>query len=135
MKINFLLGLSIAFACATSLAKEPGITDTEIIVGGHTSVSGKFGIYAASPRLAAAYFDQVNENGGVHGRKIKYIQIDTQGENVKTVQAAKKLVEEDGIFAFFFAMGLSHKSISKYIVEKNIPDFFFTDAANDYGKP
>lgn len=118
-----------------ALAADPGVSDSEVVFGAHTSESGNFAIYSGNPRGAQAYFDFINEKGGIHGRKIKFIRIDTQGVQAKTVQAAKKLVEEDKIFAMVASMGASHQVIYQYLIEKGVPDMFFSDALKEYGEP
>jgi branched-chain amino acid transport system substrate-binding protein len=131
--LAILAGLSCL--CTTAFANDPGVTDNEVKIGGFTAESGKFAVYASIGRAASAYFDRVNAKGGVNGRKINYIRIDTQGEHVKSVQAVRKLVEEDQIFAFFLNVGATHKAAYKYILENNVPDMYFTDALVEYAKP
>jgi branched-chain amino acid transport system substrate-binding protein len=113
----------------------PGVTDTEITVGAHTSESGAMAVVAPLPKAVTAYFDMINAKGGVNGRKIKFIRIDTQGEHIKTVEATKKLVEEDHIFAMVAGHGASHQAVYKYLLEKGVPDMFHTDDLIEYTTP
>ncbi len=130
----FVLLFRLTFSSFT-WAVTPGVTDTEIRIGGHTAESGALAMFAPGSLGAAAYFDQLNEKGGVNGRKIKFIRIDTQGDQLKSVQATKKLVEEDQIFANFCSVGKSHLSVYKYLIEKDVPDVFFSDTLAEYGTP
>lgn len=132
---NLLICSLFLLSQASTFAAEIGVTDTEIIIGAHTSESGTFAQFSANPRALDAYFKNINEAGGINGRKIKLIRIDTQGIQVKSLQATKKLVEEDKIFAMVGAMGASHQVVYKYLVEKGVPDFFFSDGLQEYGKP
>lgn len=132
---NLLLCSLVLLFQANTFAAEVGVTDTEVVIGAHTSESGTFAQFSANPRALDAYFKSINEAGGIHGRKIKLLRIDTQGIQVKSLQAAKKLVEEDKIFAMVGAMGASHQVVYKYLVEKGVPDLFFSDGLQEYGKP
>jgi len=114
---------------------EEGVTDTEVVIGAHTVESGPIAVIGQQTRATQAYFDRVNESGGVNGRKIKFIRIDTQGDFAKSRQAAKKLVEEDHIFAMVAGIGPSHQGVYKYLMQKNVPDLLFGDVLKEYGQP
>jgi branched-chain amino acid transport system substrate-binding protein len=135
VKLSFIAILISMLSAQGSFAKETGVTDTEVIVGAHTAESGAFAIFAPSALGAAAYFDYVNENGGVHGRKIKWIRVDTQGQHVKSVQAVRKLVEQDGVFAIVAGMGPPHQAVYKYLIEQKVPSLFFADGLLEYNNP
>ena len=76
-----------------------GVTDTEILVGTITDLSGVTAVQgvnnANAVRLA---FDDVNEQGGINGRKIRYIVEDSQYQVPRAVQAINKLLNSDGVF-------------------------------------
>src|SRR5260221_289509 len=103
------------------------VSDTEVIVGAHTSESGAMAAYSSYARSLVAYIDRINEKGGIHGRKLKFVKIDTQGENSKTAEATRKLVDDVGIFAMVSGMGMSHQAGYKYLLEKGVPDLYFQD--------
>ncbi|MGE0528754.1 MAG: ABC transporter substrate-binding protein [Bdellovibrionales bacterium] len=124
----------LAFSSLT-WAADPGVTAKEVKIGAHTAESGFAAIYAAIPRAMTAYLDQVNIQGGVHGRKVSFVRIDTTGDQLRTVQATRKLVEQEKIFAMVGAMGPSHQAVYKYLVSKKVPDLFFTDGVREYGTP
>lgn len=109
MKKSLLSVAAAALAAAPALADTQGVTDDEILLGAHTDLSGIFAAFGA-PYVQAAqqYFDEVNANGGVHGRKIRYIVEDTGYQVPKAVQAANKLINGDKIFAMFGALGTPH---------------------------
>jgi branched-chain amino acid transport system substrate-binding protein len=120
---------------ANAYAADPGVTDTEIVIGGHTTESGTWAMFNAHPKAITAYLDVINAKGGIDGRKIKYIRIDTQNDYAKGVQAAKKLVEQDKIFAFMSGSGTSHQAVYKYLIENKIPDMWIFDLASMYTIP
>ena len=126
---------SLAFVSLPLKAADPGLTDTEIKIGAFTSESGGgagLGIYA---QAVAAYFDDVNAAGGIHGRKLKWMKIDTQQLEAKTVQATRTLIEQDKVFAMVGSFGATHLAVWKYITDKKVPDIFPTDTLEQYVIP
>ena len=95
MKQLKALATLAALAASPVLAQTPGVTDTEIKIGGAHDLSGIFAPVSA----AQAYFEEVNANGGVHGRKITYIVEDHGYQVPKAAQAANKLINRDQVFA------------------------------------
>lgn len=99
-----------------------GITDTEILVGHLGPQSGNTAIYDEIRVGIETYFNYVNENGGVHGRQLKLIAYDDQYQPAKTVQLAKKLVEEDKVFGLVAnACTACNMAAKDYYIEKGIP--------------
>jgi ABC-type branched-subunit amino acid transport system substrate-binding protein len=111
----------------TPTAEEvPGVTDTEILLGTHFPVSQTpAAAYAPIIDGVRAYFDYVNSQGGVHGRKINLLIGDDHYNPPDTVEVVRKLVEQDGIFALAYGLGEStHGAVWKYLEERGIPDLF-----------
>jgi ABC-type branched-subunit amino acid transport system substrate-binding protein len=79
----------------------PGITESEIILGAHAPLSGTYGaVYSMIPRATEAYFKYINETqGGVCGRQIVYKVEDNSFDPAKALEAVRKLVEQDKVFA------------------------------------
>jgi branched-chain amino acid transport system substrate-binding protein len=77
----------------------PGIADSEIIIGNWATQSGSAALYSAIAKGVDAYFQHVNEQGGVNGRKLKLITYDEEYQPSRAVAVAKKLIEEDKVFA------------------------------------
>lgn len=105
--------LLLATATALTLAMSPaqadttqGVTDTEVVIGGHHDLSGIFAAFSV-PAVTAAnlYFEEINAKGGVHGRKIRYITEDHGYQAPKAVQAVNKLVNRDQVFAMLLSLG------------------------------
>jgi branched-chain amino acid transport system substrate-binding protein len=100
-RLLLLLAVVLAIPSGTTLAADTlrGVTDTEIIIGTMTDLSGVTAVQAVNNVNAVRMaFDEANANGGVHGRKIKYIVEDMQYQVPKAVQAMNKLVNRDSIF-------------------------------------
>ena len=106
--------------------KVPGVTDTEILLGAHMPVSQTpAAAYAVIADAMRAYFDYVNSQGGVYGRKIKLLVGDDHYNPADTVEVTRRLVEQDGIFAMVGGLGdATHAAVSKYLEEEGVPDMF-----------
>lgn len=126
---KILKSASLAFAVSTVLAAAPvmaeqGVSDTEIVLGGHHDLSGPFAAFSV-PAVKAInhYFAEVNAKGGVHGRMLKYV-VEDHGYNVSKVgPAVNKLVNKDKIFAMFMALGTPHNLAAFKIMDpKGIPN-------------
>src|SRR3989304_7816755 len=84
----------------------PGVTDTEVILGTHTSLTGPTAAYNIIPQFTKAYFDYINSTeGGVNRRQITYIQKDDQYSPPLAVGLPRPLVQPEGLFARFNALG------------------------------
>lgn len=89
-------------------AADPGITDTTITLGMSAPLSGPSGIYGKELKEGAlAYFNQLNANGGINGRKVELIALDDSYETEKTVANTRKLIHEDKVFALMAYYGSS----------------------------
>src|SRR5690242_15913498 len=129
-----LLGVaSFALFAATTAqaASQRGVTDTEILIGTITDLSGVTAVQgvnnANAIRLA---FDQVNEKGGIHGRKIRYIVEDSQYQVPRAVQAINKLVNSDGVFFTLQDGGTPMNNATfPMAIEKNVPKLLPLSAA------
>jgi branched-chain amino acid transport system substrate-binding protein len=114
----------------------PGISDTEILLGAEAILSGTFGaVYATVPKATAAYFDYVNDTqGGVCGRKIVYRLEDNFDDPAKAVEVARKLVEQDKVFAMVGSLGDGpHPGSWEYLNEKGVPDILVTAGGHRFG--
>ena len=115
---------SAAAATAAASAKTPevGVTDTEVVVGSWGPQDGPAGAYGAIDRTIDAYFKMINDQGGVNGRKIRFIYENDSYQPAKTVAAVKKLVEEDKVFALVGGLGTAHNAaVMDYLVQNNVP--------------
>jgi ABC-type branched-subunit amino acid transport system substrate-binding protein len=114
----------------------PGITDTEIILGADCPLAGAMGaVYATIPQATKAYFDYVNDaQGGVCGRKIVYKVEDNQDDPAKGIEAVRKLVERDKVFAIVGSLGDSpHPAVWEYLNENGVPDILCSAGTSMFG--
>ena len=129
---NFLFILVLIFMSSASFA-EVGVTDKEILIGSHTVESGPFiASYPMVIKAVNAYFQSINDKGGIFGRKIKWLTKDSQGQTSKSFEVTKDLVERDKVFAIWGGQGPSHIATYKYLNEHQVPDFYFGDFSSLY---
>jgi len=109
---------------ASPAAEVPGVTPTEIILGLHTPLSGGLGaIYAQIVKAPEAYYNYVNEEkGGVCGRKIVLKVVDDGADPSRALEAARKLVEQDKIFAMVGSPSTVHGAVWEYLNQQGVPD-------------
>jgi len=103
-----------------------GVTDTEIKIGSWGPQSGTAAGYGAVDRVIDGYFKMINDNGGINGRKIKFIYEDDVYQAAKTQAIVKKLAEQEKVFAFTGGIGTANNlAVIDYLVENNIPNVAF----------
>jgi branched-chain amino acid transport system substrate-binding protein len=113
---------------------DPGASDTEIKVGNIMPYSGPLSAYALIGRTEAAYFRMINDQGGVNGRKINFISYDDAFSPPKTVEQARKLVEDDEVLLIFQNLGTpTSNAIQKYLNAKKVPQLFVATGATKFG--
>jgi branched-chain amino acid transport system substrate-binding protein len=113
----------------------PGVTDDEIKLGGSYPFSGPASAYKNIAAGAKAYFSFVNDSGGVDGRKIRFITLDDAYEPARAVQNARRLVEEEKVFALFNTLGTPNNlAIWDYLNEQKVPQLFVATGASDWGE-
>ena len=111
-------------AAAVALAT-PGVTPTQITLGGTVPLSGPAAAYASVGRGADAYFKYVNSKGGVFGRKIVYKYEDDEFDVATTILLTHQLVEQDNVFAIFDSVGTEHAlAVRPYLNDRKVPQLF-----------
>src|SRR5262249_48634990 len=140
MKRKLSLGLAVvsaaavvASALAGSLAT-PGVSDSEVLIGGTAPLSGEASSAGAGARGADAYFKYVDARGGVNGRKITYKYLDDGYDPARTAQAARQLVQQDNVFAVFNTLGTNNNlAIRDFLNQSQVPQLFVASGANTWG--
>jgi branched-chain amino acid transport system substrate-binding protein len=125
------------FATAASAETQRGVTDTEILVGTITDLSGVTAVQGVNNSNAVRLaFDEVNEKGGIHGRKIRYIVEDSQYQVPRAVQALNKLINSDGVFFTIEDGGTPMNNATfPMAIEKNVPKLLPLSAARSMFEP
>ena len=131
-----LLAVAVATAANAQKKYDPGATDTEIKVGNIMPYSGPLSAYATIGKTEAAYFKKINEEGGINGRKISFISYDDGYNPAKTVEQARKLVEDDEALLIFNPLGTpGNTAIQKYMNAKKVPQLFVSTGAAKWNDP
>src|ERR1700748_810370 len=132
-----LLALSLAATPALSQKKYgPGVTDTEIKIGTTTPYSGPASAYSAGAVSATAYFQKINDEGGINGRKIKYISLDDGYSPPKTVEQVRRLIESEEVLFLVNNVGTAtNNAVVKYINQKQVPHLFIGTGATMFNDP
>ena len=114
----------------------PGASDTEIKIGNTMPYSGPASPYGTIGKSEAAYFNMINEQGGINGRKISFISRDDSYSPPKTVEQVRKLVEQDNVLALFQTFGTAPNSaIREYLNNDKVPQLFVRTGANMWNDP
>ena len=116
---------------------ETGVTDTEVVLGTHTDLTGPVSIWGNGIVNAVRLrFDEVNAAGGVHGRKIRFVVEDSQYQIQRAITAANKLINLDRIFAFVGAVGTQTNVAVMAIPDAaNVPNLFPLSGARAMVEP
>ncbi len=103
-----------------------GVTDTEIVLGSYTDLSGPVAVWGVGGTNGARLrFDQANAEGGVHGRLIRFVVEDTAYQLPKAIQAANKLINRDKVLAMLLAVGTPmNNAIMPQQFEAGVPNLF-----------
>ena len=135
--ITVMLGVaSLANPSAAQKRYDPGASDTEIKIGNINPYSGPASSYGVIGKTEAAYFNKINADGGINGRRINFISYDDSYSPPKTVEQARKLVESDGVLLIFQSLGTpTNTAIQKYMNDKRVPQLFVGTGATKWNDP
>nr|WP_244642258.1 ABC transporter substrate-binding protein [Chelatococcus reniformis] len=134
-----LSGLLAAACAAPALAQksyDPGASDTDIKLGQTVPHSGPGSPYGVLGRAQVAYFEMLNEKGGINGRKVTLLSMDDAYSPPKTVEATRRLVEQDEVLALFSSLGTATQSaVQKYLNAKKVPQLLLNTGAGRWNEP
>jgi branched-chain amino acid transport system substrate-binding protein len=138
-----ILGLGASVAVFGGLSRvraagnyDVGVTDTEIKLGTTAPYSGPASGYGVYGRAQTAYFQMINDSGGINGRKINLISLDNAFSPPKAVEQTRKLVESDEVFAIAGFLGTAaNAAVQKYLNAKKVPNLFLTSGAERFNDP
>ena len=131
-----LLATTVTGVAQAQKKYDPGATDTEIKVGNIMPYSGPASAYATIGKTEAAYFNKLNSEGGINGRKVNFISYDDGYSPPKAVEQARKLVESDEVLLIFNSLGTpSNSAIQKYMNAKKVPQLFISTGAAKWNDP
>lgn len=131
-----LLLVWIANAQPARKQYDPGASDTEIKIGNIVPYTGSFSEYGATGRAEAAYFQMINDHGGINGRKINFVSVDSGSETKQAVALAHRLVEQDQVLLTVGIWGSpTNLAIRPYMNEKQVPQLFVSAPDSAFDDP
>jgi branched-chain amino acid transport system substrate-binding protein len=115
---------------------DPGASDTEIKIGNVSSLTGWLSEYGAVGKAEAAYFQMVNDRGGVNGRKINFILRDSQSIIRNCVELTHQLVEQDQVLLIFGSQGAAgNVALRPYLNKLMVPQLFIASPLSKFNDP
>ncbi len=137
MKTRSLIAVAALAVAGTTFAQTQGVTKDEIILGSIQDLSGPIAGFGKQVRLGMMLrVDEINEQGGINGRKIRLLVEDSAYDPKKAVLAAQKLVNSEKIFAMLGQIGTATNMASMPVqFEKNVINFFPVTAAREMYEP
>jgi ABC-type branched-subunit amino acid transport system substrate-binding protein len=115
---------------------DAGASDTEIKLGQTVPHSGPGSLYGVLGRVGEAYFQMLNEKGGINGRKIKFFTMDDAYSAPKAVEATRRLVEQEEVLALFGSLGTAPQTaVHKYLNSKGVPQLLLNTGASKWNDP
>ncbi|MGD0673662.1 MAG: ABC transporter substrate-binding protein, partial [Candidatus Binatus sp.] len=137
--VTGLLAISLVFPSALAFAAGqygPGASDTEIKIGNTMPYSGPVSAYGVIGKTESAYFNTINEQGGINGRKINFISRDDGYSPPKTVEVVRQLVEQEHVLFLFNTIGTPpNTAIQGYLNENKVPQLFVGTGADKWNDP
>jgi branched-chain amino acid transport system substrate-binding protein len=114
----------------------PGVSASEIKIGQTMPYSGAASLYGTIGRAQSAYFDKVNAEGGINGRKIKLLSLDDAYTPPKTVEHTRRLVEQEQVLLMFGSIGTGPQgSVHKYLNARKVPQLFLVSIGLKWNDP
>ena len=115
---------------------DPGASDTEIKLGQTVPHSGPGSLYGVLGRVGEAYFQMLNDSGGINGRKVTFLTMDDAYSAPKCVEATRRLVEQEAVLALFGSLGTAPQTaVHKYLNSKGVPQLLLNTGASKWNDP
>jgi branched-chain amino acid transport system substrate-binding protein len=139
ISLRTLLAVFVALAslgAVTQKLRDQGVTDSEIRIGNLMPYSGGLEIFGQIGKAEAAYFDAINERGGINGRKIRFISYDDLSDASNAIDLTRILVEIDNVLLMFGSFGTQgNLAVRKYLNERQVPQLFFASGDQHLSEP
>jgi branched-chain amino acid transport system substrate-binding protein len=137
--VRTLLAVVVAVASLGAISdgvREQGATDNEIRIGNLMPYSGSLDFFGMIGEAEAAYFEMINERGGINGRKLRFISYDDKGNPVTALSLTRDLVEEDKVLLMFGSFGTpGNFAVRKYPNDRQVPQLFVASGDDHLSDP
>src|SRR5262249_53634886 len=134
-----LLAILVALtslSAVTQRAREQGVSDTEIRIGNIMPYTGPLKDFSSIGKAQAAYFDMINDRGGINGRKVRFISYDDHSDPTSAFELTRRLVEQHEVLLMFGSFGtVGNLSARQYLNEKQIPQLFVASGDEQFSNP
>lgn len=121
---------------AASAQQNAGAAEADIRIGNLMPYSGELAAFAAIGKAETAFFDMINDRGGVNGRKIKFISVDDSADPREAVERTRQLVEQEKVLLMFGSFGTpDNLSTRDYLNQRKIPQLFVASGGEDWAHP
>ena len=131
-----LLALPAALPAAAQKRYDTGASDTEIRIGQTMPYSGPVSMLGTVGRAASAYFDKLNAEGGIQGRKVKLVSLDDGYSPPKALEQTRRLVEQEEVLLMFGTVGsASNQAVHKYLNCRKVPQLLILSGASRWNDP
>ena len=128
--------LPAPYVWAAEKKYDAGASDTEIKIGQTVPHSGPGSLYGVLGRIGEAYFQMLNEKGGINGRKVKFLTMDDAYSAPKCVEATRRLVEQEEVLALYGSLGTAPQTaVHKYLNSKGVPQLLLNTGASKWNNP
>jgi branched-chain amino acid transport system substrate-binding protein len=126
----------VSMNAATQKVRDQGVTDTEIRVGNLMPYTGGLEIFGQIGKAEAAYFELINERGGINGRKIRFMSYDDLSDAANAQDLTRILVEIDNVLLMFGSFGTPNNlAVRKYLNERQVPQLFAASGDQNLSEP
>jgi len=137
--VRTLIAVVLALTSLSAIServREPGVTDTEIRIGNVMPYSGSLAVFGAIGKAEAAYFEMINERGGINGRKVRFIYYDDKSDPSTALDLTRGLVEQDNVHLMFGSFGTpGNFAVRTYLNERQIPQLFVASGDDHLSDP
>src|SRR5207237_6485554 len=126
------------YSCRSSHYRESEsiVTDTEIRIGNVMPYSVTLDVFGAIGKAEAAYFEMINERGGINGRKVRFISYDDKSDPAAALDLARDLIEKDNVLLMFGSFGTpGNFAVRTYLNDKQIPQLFVASGDDHLSDP
>src|ERR1700756_1016893 len=136
---RMILAIAVALSSLSAisqLARDQGVTDTEIRIGNLMPYTGSLHAFGAMGKAEGAYFDMINERGGINGRKVRFISHDDNSDPSSAMDLTRGLVERDNVLLMFGSFGTpGNLAVRGYLNERQIPQLFVASGDEQFSNP
>jgi ABC-type branched-subunit amino acid transport system substrate-binding protein len=137
-----VVALALALAGASPAVAQahkqygPGVSDTEIKIGQTMPYSGPLSTAGTIGKVESAYFQMINGQGGINGRRVVFISLDDGYSPPKTLEQTRRLVEQERVLAIIGSFGMpTNAAIQQYLNERGVPQLFIQAGASRWDDP